>query len=245
MLLTVGLRGLKQENLTYFVTIARNLGILLANATESIDFHQTLSSGGKKNSCYGTSNDQESVTIIPTLGSQNSFSVPGLTQEQSSQLMALLQNVQLNKTGHNANALHQGSKYKAPTTAFTSSAGTHITDQKQNLCLLSSISDWNNIWIVDTRASDCMCHNRAPLSNLLSLSKPVPVTLPNEKSVNDYSRTVNLSSSVALYGALYIPSFKYNLLSVSKFCNQRGMLYGLHSQMLCHAGPFSEEASGS
>ena len=136
--------------------------------------------------------------------------------------MALLQNAQLNETGHNVDASYQGSEYNAPSAAFTSFAGTNITE-KQKLWLLSSVSNWSNIWIVDTRASDHMCHNKALFTNCLGLSKPTLVTLPNGKSVTvTYSRNVNLNSSLALHGVLYIPSFKYNMLSVNKFCNHEG-----------------------
>ena len=92
--------------------------------------------------------------------------------------MALLKNVQLNKTGHDASTFHQDSEYNTQATAFTSFAGTQITDQKPNLCLLSSISDWNDIWIIDTGASDHMCHNKSLLTSLMALLKPSIVILP-------------------------------------------------------------------
>jgi len=68
-----------------------------------------------------------------------------------------------------------------------------------------------------------MCHNKDFFTALTSLSRPLTVTLPNEKStVVAYSRTVMLSDGFFLHGVLYIPSFKYNLLSVSKLCHQDG-----------------------
>lgn len=125
----VGLRGLKQENLTCFATIARSLGILLTNATRSMDFHQNFKfKGGRRIAAMVQANDQENLAAVLNPGSQNIPSVPSLTQEQSSQLMALLQNVQLNKTEHNAKAFHQGSEYNTPATAFTSFAGPFIEE---------------------------------------------------------------------------------------------------------------------
>ena len=68
--------------------------------------------------------------------SQTAMAVPGLTPEQSSQLIALLQNVQLQKTT-------QGPEYNTESTAFTSFACINASNFTKNLCLLSSMSDWD------------------------------------------------------------------------------------------------------
>jgi len=52
------------------------------------------------------------------------------------------------------------------------------------LCLLSYVSNWKNTWIIDTGASDYMCHNKDLFSTFKVLSKPSTVTLPNEKCVS-------------------------------------------------------------
>ena len=60
-----------------------------------------------------------------------------------------------------------------------------------------------------------------PFSNLMALSTPSIVTLPNGKSVHvTHAGTIIVNNSLALYGALYIPSFRYNLLSVNKLSSQ-------------------------
>jgi len=168
--------------------------------------------------------DQENGLAVQehsSFGSQSNVTVPGLTQEQSSQLITLLQNVQATKSGNNTS--YQGSDYSAPSTGFTSLAGIDTTDHTQNLCLLSSVADWKNIWIVDTGATDHMCHNRDLFTDLTSLFKPVVVTLPDGKSIPvTQSGTIVFSNTLSLHGVLYIPSFKYNLLSVSKLCNRDG-----------------------
>ena len=82
--------------------------------------------------------DQENMLSVQehnSFESQSTITVAGLTQEQSSQLIALLQNVQATKSGHNT--FYQGSDYSAPSTAFTSFVGIGTTGHSQNLCLLS------------------------------------------------------------------------------------------------------------
>ena len=146
-----------------------------------------------------------------------SVSVPGLTPEQSSQLMALLQNVQLNTEAQGIN--------QAPSSAFTSFAGITLHRYRQNLCLLSSLVDWNNIWIIDTGASDHMCHNKALFTAFFSLTTPIAVTLPNgKKEIVTHSGTVIVTQDLVLHGVFYIPNFKYNLLSVSKLSSQDGSI---------------------
>jgi len=68
-----------------------------------------------------------------------------------------------------------------------------------------------------------MCHNRDMFTNVISLSRPVIVNLPNVKSASvTQFETIMLSGNVALHRVLYIPNFRYNLLSVSKICSHEG-----------------------
>ena len=78
----------------------------------------------------GDQENEISVQEHSSFGSQSNVTVPGLTQELSSKLIALLQNVQATKSGHNTS--YQGSDYSAPSTAFTSFVGIGTTDHTQN-----------------------------------------------------------------------------------------------------------------
>ena len=146
--------------------------------------------------------------------------VPGLTSEQSSQLIALLQNVQLHKAGHNYAAPSQDCSHNFGSGAFSSLAGTNIKGYTQSLCLLSCVSGWQNTWIIDTRPSDCMCCNKDLFENFVALAKPNSVTLSNGKCVLvTHAGTVAFKNHLTLHGVLYIPSFRYNPLSVSKLAS--------------------------
>jgi len=105
--------------------------------------------------------------------------------------------------------------------AFSSFAGISKIDHTRSLCLLSCVSNWQNTWIINTGASDHMCHNKDLFSTLKVLSKPSTVTLPNGKCVSiTHTGTVILSDVLTLQGVFYVPNFKYNLLSVNKLASQ-------------------------
>ena len=79
-----------------------------------------------------------------------------------------------------------------------------------------------NSWIIDAGANDHMCHQKHIFINLTTLCKPCKVSLPNGESVEvTYSGTVIINRDVVLHKVLYAPSFKYNLLSISKLCRQQ------------------------
>ncbi|KAK6149665.1 hypothetical protein DH2020_017190 [Rehmannia glutinosa] len=83
------------------------------------------------------------------------------------------------------------------------------------LSLLSTLD--KDCWIVDTGASRHICSfpNLVTKSNLLL--SPVTVHLPDGTSVPvTHSGNVQLSSAITLTDVLIVPSFKYNLLSISQ-----------------------------
>lgn len=66
-----------------------------------------------------------------------------------------------------------------------------------------------------------MKFDKSLLHNIKKLSFPVIVTLPNSYKVKVYCvGSVYLSPVLELHNVLFVPSFKHNLLSVYKLCNQ-------------------------
>ena len=113
--------------------------------------------------------------------------------------------MQLKNAGYNAGMLKPETEYNPSTTAFSSFASNSSVNHTRNLCLLSKVSDWHSIWIIDTGASDHMCHNKELFSKIEVLSKPSIVPLPNGKCVHvTHTSTVVLSSSLVLNGVLYV-----------------------------------------
>lgn len=72
-----------------------------------------------------------------------------------------------------------------------------------------------NTWIIDFGATNHVCCTHTSFSDLHPITT-IAVTLPNGLSVTvTQAGTVKLSSSLTLHGVLYIPSFSFNLISVS------------------------------
>lgn len=76
-------------------------------------------------------------------------------------------------------------------------------------------------WIIDSGASDHMTYNKSLLKNIRDLLVPYLITLPNEYKAKVTSvGSLALSSVITLSNVHFVPSFKYNLLSVHKLICQ-------------------------
>jgi len=75
-------------------------------------------------------------------------------------------------------------------------------------------------WIINTGASDHMTYDLNLFSRTTSLPTPIKVTIPDDtlKPVT-LAGDVQISPTLTLHNALFVPDFKYNLLSVAKFLN--------------------------
>nr|XP_016442697.1 PREDICTED: uncharacterized protein LOC107768107 [Nicotiana tabacum] len=74
-------------------------------------------------------------------------------------------------------------------------------------------------WIIDTGSTNHMAHNLNPLSNIRKLSKSNKntVQLPNGEQVTiSHTGDLSLFKDKSVHHVLYIPDFKFNLMSVSK-----------------------------
>ena len=74
-----------------------------------------------------------------------------------------------------------------------------------------------DVWIIDIGASDHMTSNTHSFSSIKPFHKPFPVNLLNDSSVDVLATgNVILSDYLKLLDVLFIPSFKVNLLSISR-----------------------------
>ncbi|KAL0395458.1 UNVERIFIED_CONTAM: Retrovirus-related Pol polyprotein from transposon RE1 [Sesamum latifolium] len=86
---------------------------------------------------------------------------------------------------------------------------------------LNTNRDTSNLgtWIVDTGATNHMCGDIVAFHSLNTLITPITITLPdNSVTQATQSGTIHLSVSLVLKNVLLVPSFKFNLLSVSQLC---------------------------
>ncbi|GJS73702.1 retrovirus-related pol polyprotein from transposon TNT 1-94 [Tanacetum coccineum] len=77
-----------------------------------------------------------------------------------------------------------------------------------------------NQWIIDTGASDDMCPHITLFSTTFILTQPITIHLPDGTSkLVTTAGHIQLTPSVMLFNVLYVPEFKFNLLSVGKLLN--------------------------
>ncbi|XP_010495376.1 PREDICTED: uncharacterized protein LOC104772464 [Camelina sativa] len=105
----------------------------------------------------------------------------------------------------------------------------HLTFQHQCLSSLSANLPHGS-WIIDTGATSHVCSDLALFNETTTVSG-VTVSLPNDARVDiTHCGTVHLSSSLILHNVLHVPSFKFNIISVSSLLN--------HDQYSAHFFPF-------
>ncbi|OIT08554.1 hypothetical protein A4A49_62878, partial [Nicotiana attenuata] len=133
-------------------------------------------------------------------GLNNLHNVVGISQEQYSQLMDILQQV---KIGQQA----------------ASSSEVNVTANCAGIApILPSYLPDNSFvhsWILDSGASKHMTFDKSILFDIMPLSQPLTVNLPNSYKIKvTHAGKVVLFLDMTLNRVLYVPSFKFNLLSV-------------------------------
>lgn len=144
----------------------------------------------------------QSSSFIPTPNITNDCSLEQLQNQVShmNQLMIMM----MNKKGQRS--------FSSPEDQVNSIAGMAI-------CSLSHVlpPTLSDSWIIDTGATHHMCCNKNLFEQLVTLTEPFHVRLPNTHilSVTQIS-DIQLTGNLSLKNVLYIPTFNCNLLSVSK-----------------------------
>ena len=90
-----------------------------------------------------------------------------------------------------------------------------------NVYKSSSLLQNNLSWIIDTGATDHMCSNKALFLSMTKLSQPHLIGLPNGSDTSvSFIGKVQIHTSIILDNVLYVPDFKYNLVSITKLTSQ-------------------------
>ncbi|KAF7843553.1 Retrovirus-related Pol polyprotein from transposon TNT 1-94 [Senna tora] len=87
-----------------------------------------------------------------------------------------------------------------------------------------SNKNYRNSWIVDTGASSHICYKKSIMHDIKPLPKTLKMHLPTGHTVNVLETgSVRIKAEIELTNVLYIPSFKYNLLSVNRLAKDLNM----------------------
>ena len=118
--------------------------------------------------------------------------------------------VHLNAPSHKLDVsncfLFSSNPFWSPPSLTHSIFSTHIVDRHAH-----NTSEW----IIDTSATNHMVHSVSLLTTITSTINTF-VSLPNgEQTLVTHIGTVQLSETLNLHGVLYVPSFTFNLISVT------------------------------
>ncbi|OIT40661.1 hypothetical protein A4A49_61147, partial [Nicotiana attenuata] len=139
-----------------------------------------------------------------------------LTKEQYGQLVSLLQHFH---SGNNkeTSSISNGAVNFAGTMACSASVLSIDYSLLSCKCFTSS----SDIWILDPGASNHMTFNKSLLSDTIILPYPLLINLPNGYRVKVTEiGTVTLAPEIILHKVFYVPSFKYNLISIHCLTSQ-------------------------
>lgn len=132
------------------------------------------------------------------------------SREQYHNVMTMLHHFQVNNVGISVDNLDvgNGSVNFVGNVVCTSS----IDFGKLSCKHFESKSD---LWILDSRASHHMTFHRSFTKNIEPLPYPILISLPNgyKVKVNELG-DVTLTPKITLHKVLYVPSFKFNLISI-------------------------------
>ncbi|KAF7815825.1 uncharacterized protein G2W53_029794 [Senna tora] len=128
------------------------------------------------------------------------------------------------------------SKNKAPKEEHVNFVNLH--DFAGNILTKTNAKISGNTWIIDTGATSHMCSNASLMNNLRTLAHPRIVHLPDKskKRINSIG-LVTLNPQLTLKDVLFIPSFKYNLLSVNRLAKDNNISFIFDSTSCMLQGP--------
>lgn len=132
-----------------------------------------------------------------------------LTNQQHGQLVSILRFFNTRGEGESSTSQSTG------VVNFVGACSAFVLSVDFALLLCKCFQSSADIWILDSRSSNHMTFNRSHIFQIKPLVYPLLITLYNGYSVKVIEiGSVHLESYIVLHKVLYVPSFKYNPISV-------------------------------
>nr|XP_043630227.1 uncharacterized protein LOC122601537 [Erigeron canadensis] len=133
-------------------------------------------------------------------------------QNQLNQVMLYMQQVQQNGDPTNANLVTLG--VPLPTAGIYSFTFNSMPKFRFIAFIISKFKD---IWITDSGATDHISNTLENMHNTYLLKIPIILSLPNgQTTLVTIVGSVTINEDITLHDVFYVPSFTYNLISISK-----------------------------
>lgn len=154
----------------------------------------------------------------PTNGSS-----PGATAALTHNVSNNPSNDQLVQMQHQLNQMNQMMSFLMNTGKTSNSPEDHLAGMVTSTVNSVATPYCLYTWLIDTGATDHMCCSLAMLTDVVTLPRPITLSLPNGAVISvTQSGTFRIHPTLVLHNVFYVPSFTYNLLSVSKWIKDTG-----------------------
>ncbi|OIT07573.1 hypothetical protein A4A49_63050, partial [Nicotiana attenuata] len=135
-----------------------------------------------------------------------------LTKEQYGQIVSLLKHFHTGSIGEGSASVNMASGASMNFAGMIACTSSIDFDNPSCRCFNAKA----DLWILDSGASHHMTFDKSQLHNIVNLPYPLLVKLPNGYKVRvSEIGSVFLTPEIILYKVLFIPSFKFNLVSIS------------------------------
>ncbi|KAH0692105.1 hypothetical protein KY285_019202 [Solanum tuberosum] len=147
------------------------------------------------------------TSTMPTQSQINTMMQPYFTQDQYNQILRMLNKPIFQESNANQGGIHASNVSQAGIFAST--------------VFLTLLPHRHAKWIVDSGATDHMVSSNSLLNVGLSVPNPSRVQLPNgDSDVITQSGNCQLNGGDVVHNVLCVPTFQFNLLSVSKLTRE-------------------------
>ena len=164
-----------------------------------------------------TQTNSGSRFVNMTMGQEVSSDIPSGMGQNDAAMSARMDKLQ-NQLNQMMMFMQQNNKdtTELGTTGIPKLKITHITCSSYRF-IGSIMLNQTHLWVVDSGATDHICITLTSMHNIRLCNHPIYVTLPNGQHTKVRQiGSVYINNHITLHDVLYIPSFSYNLLSVSK-----------------------------
>lgn len=146
-----------------------------------------------------------------TIAANVTSAVPTISNDQYTQMQ------------QQVNQLSQMMSFFVNNGKSSNSPEDHLASMVTSVVNLVASNSSTYSWLIDTGETDHMCCSLSLLTDVKSLSNPINLSLPTGAIIAVHETgTFSIHPKLVLHNVLFVPSFNYNLLSVSKWISDSG-----------------------
>lgn len=170
-----------------------------------------VSSGLSRNSGSNTPSTIGQFRSLPKSNQQNVAATITTSADQFTQLQQQI------------NQLNQMMSFFVGNAKGSNSPEDHLAGMVSSTVNLVTNNCSTYAWLIDTGATDHMCYSLSLLTEVKYLANPITLVLPTGDTIAVHKiGNFSIHPKLILYDVFFVPSFNYNLLSVSKWISYSG-----------------------